>query len=426
MSTRIPVVIGVALVCAAAPVSAASQAGGGAYGGHSAAQYASRQTGTVTFSSRAPGSPTGLGESAFYVNPSDPSNPSAKPPAVRLTVSTFTPGFRIDTSVPVQCTATDQALQAEGDAACPAASRVGSGSATLATGLPGPGASVAVDIEAFNDLDQVVFIFKPHGTAAVAGVVRGMVENGNTLTTAIPSEPGGPPDLSSNLKQIQFSLDQVTARRGGRTVSYLTTPPTCPSSGLWVSHTTFTYSDGVSQVLAASTPCTAPTTPRRSSCARPSGRLTGRSLGPVALGITRARARGVFRRYSTRGRRYMDFFCLAGGPGIRVGYPSPKLLRTLSPAERRRVQGRVILALTASPHYALRGVRPGTRLAAVARRLPVGKGFHIGLNWWYLAPNGTHRGMLKVRRGIIEEIGVADKRLTSSRRAAWRFLTSFA
>jgi putative CocE/NonD family hydrolase len=162
----------------------------------------------------------------------------------------------------------------------------------------------------------------------------------------------------------------------------------------------------------------------RFSCARPSGRLAGRSLGPVQLGMTRKHVRGLFRRFSTRGRRYMDFFCPARN-GIRVGYPSPKLLRTLSRVERHRIKGRAVLALTSNPHYALRGVHPGAGLAMVARRLHVGQGFHIGLNWWYLTPNGRSRGVLKVRQGVIEEIGIADKQLTNHRPAQWRFLTSF-
>lgn len=160
------------------------------------------------------------------------------------------------------------------------------------------------------------------------------------------------------------------------------------------------------------------------SCPRPSGRLTQLMLGPVRLGMTRAQARSKFARHSTRGRRYMDFFCPAHG-GIRVGYPSPILLRTLPAEERARIQGRVIIALTANRHYALRGVHPGTRLTVVARRLDVGRGFHIGLNWWYLTPNGSSRGVLKVRQGVIEEVGIANLSLTHGREAAARFLSSF-
>jgi hypothetical protein len=142
--------------------------------------------------------------------------------------------------------------------------------------------------------------------------------------------------------------------------------------------------------------------------------------------MNRSRAHHLFARWSTRGRRYMDFFCLSP-IGIRAGYPSPALLRALPRKERRQVQGRVVLVLTANHHYALRGVHPGARLANVARRLGIGKGFGIGLNWWYLTPNGPSHGVLKVRHGIIEEIGIADKRLTGSKSRAVlrRFLKSF-
>src|SRR5664279_4306390 len=159
---------------------------------------------------------------------------------------------------------------------------------------------------------------------------------------------------------------------------------------------------------------------RQFSCARPSGRLSGRSLGPVRLGLTRARTRRLFARSSTRGRRDMDFFCPVRR-GIRVGYASSRtLLRSLSAAQRRRVSGRAVLVLTANRHYALHGVRPGTRLAEVRRRLHPGRPFHVGLNIWYLVGNGPTHGVLKVHSGVIEEIGIADLRLTRSRAAARR------
>ena len=104
--------------------------------------------------------------------------------------------------------------------------------------------------------------------------------------------------------------------------------------------------------------------------------------------------------------------------GIRAGYPSAGLLHRLSPKERRRVQGSVVLLLTADRRYTLRGARPGMRLASVARRLRVSRGVKMGPNSWYLAPGGSSRGVLKVRHGIIEEVGIADKRLTAGNRTA--------
>ena len=166
-----------------------------------------------------------------------------------------------------------------------------------------------------------------------------------------------------------------------------------------------------------------PTGRRGATCPRASGRLAGRNLGPLALGMTHSRARHLLPRFSARGHRYMDFYCLTP-IGIRAGYPSTAVTRTLSRKLRRRVQGRIVLALTADHHYALRGVRPGARLASVARRLRVGRRFRIGLNDWYLTPNGSSRGVLKVRHGIVEEIGIADKRLTNGFRAQRRFLNT--
>ena len=161
------------------------------------------------------------------------------------------------------------------------------------------------------------------------------------------------------------------------------------------------------------------------SCVQPTGSLSGRRLGPVTLGMTRAAIRKRFTRPTTGGRRDMDFFCTASRR-IRVGYASAALSRSLTRAQRRRVSGRAILVLTASRHYTLRGVHPGTRLTAkLQRRLHVGRQFHVGQNRWYLVAEPGSRGVFKVRRGTIQEIGIADPRLTRNRRAARRFFRSF-
>jgi putative CocE/NonD family hydrolase len=142
-------------------------------------------------------------------------------------------------------------------------------------------------------------------------------------------------------------------------------------------------------------------------CPAAAGSLTGAMLGPVSLGMTRAEARAAFVLSATRGRREMDFFCLSGS-GIRAEY----------------ARGRVALALSANPHYALRGIRPGTSLRS-AGRLRLNRPFSIGRNRWYLTAGRTVRGVLKVRHGVIEEVGIADGRLLTSRRDARRFLNSF-
>jgi hypothetical protein len=162
------------------------------------------------------------------------------------------------------------------------------------------------------------------------------------------------------------------------------------------------------------------------SCGRPTGRLAGRRLGPVRLGARRSAVRRAMRRFSRRGRHDMDFFCLLGGPGIRVGYPSSKLLRALPRGQRRRVSGHAVLALTANRYYSLRAVRPGESVAEARPSLKLRRAFQIGLNTWYLTPNGSSRGVLKVRHGRVQEVGIADQRLTENPDIARRFLSSFS
>lgn len=84
-----------------------------------------------------------------------------------------------------------------------------------------------------------------------------------------------------------------------------------------------------------------------------------------------------------------------------------------------------MLALTTNPFYTLDGVKPGTSLASAAHHLKLSKVIRLGLNDWYVIPAATSNGVLKVRHGIIQEIGIANKRLTATRTAQTRLLISF-
>jgi hypothetical protein len=152
-------------------------------------------------------------------------------------------------------------------------------------------------------------------------------------------------------------------------------------------------------IWPGSSATSAPST--RLRCPPATGRLARRSLGPVSLGVRRARVRA-------RGR------CL-GAFGIRVAYPSRATLRTLAPKARHRFAGRVAVILTSNPHYALRGVRPFARLATARRRFRIGRGMRIGVHTWYLVAAGASRGVLEVRRGVVVAVGIAEKALTARR-----------
>jgi hypothetical protein len=163
--------------------------------------------------------------------------------------------------------------------------------------------------------------------------------------------------------------------------------------------------------------------PHVAHCPPASGSLSGDMLGPLKLGMTRAQALRAFAHSSNRGKKYEDFFCLTPR-GVRVGIASPKLIKTL-PRTERNLEGTVIWASTSSYYYTVQGVRVGATVAAAGHHLKLTSPFHIGKNYWYLAPNGSSTAVLKVRGGIVEEIGIAEKALTSGRKAQRAFLVSF-
>jgi hypothetical protein len=174
----------------------------------------------------------------------------------------------------------------------------------------------------------------------------------------------------------------------------------------------------------ATSPGVAVPVPHVARCPAATGSLTGATLGLVRLGITRAQARHAYTHSSNRGKQFEDFFCLTP-IGVRVGYASPKLLATVPHAERGHLRGRVIWASTSSGYYAVDGVRVGAAVTAAGRQLTLTAPIHVGRNDWYLAPNGTSTAVLKVRDGIIEEIGIGDPSLTRGHKAQVAFLTSF-
>lgn len=146
------------------------------------------------------------------------------------------------------------------------------------------------------------------------------------------------------------------------------------------------------------------------SCPAPFGRLAGLSLGALRLGARRSQARSVLRRYVVSSNGFDDF-CLARGAGISAGYATSALLRRLPIRERVRERGRVVMLLSANPHYTLRGTRPGMRLASLAPRLHAVRAFRRGGRTWYVMHGRRVNGILVVRAGRIVVIGIAKRLL---------------
>jgi hypothetical protein len=159
-----------------------------------------------------------------------------------------------------------------------------------------------------------------------------------------------------------------------------------------------------------------------SRCAPPEGAIKGKTLGRARLGRTRSAERRAFPSFSRR-RAGVDRFCIRGGGHIRIGYMTK---RTLGKFARRRRRGdRAVLILTTSRHYAIRGVRHGSRVRTLRKRFRRARSFRIGRNRWYVAPGRRTRLVFKTHRRRVEEIGIAERRPTRTRRRAKRFLRNF-
>jgi FG-GAP repeat len=156
--------------------------------------------------------------------------------------------------------------------------------------------------------------------------------------------------------------------------------------------------------------------PKVARCPAATGSLTATKLGQLALGMTRAQARHAYRKSSNRGRKYEDFFCLTPR-GVRDGYGSPK--------EPKRYRDRVIWISTSSAYYAVHHIRVGATIPSAEKIVKLTDPYVVGKNTWYFTTNGGSNAIFKVRDNVIQEIGIADKALTTGKKAQKRFLTSF-
>jgi 6-phosphogluconolactonase (cycloisomerase 2 family) len=203
---------------------------------------------------------------------------------------------------------------------------------------------------------------------------------------------------------------------------------TATSADTLTSSTTVDYT-----VFAPSTPALNPPTPTPqpapapivNTCPAATGQLSGNALGLITLGMTRAQASGQYAQSSVRARHHSQYFCVSAGP-VQAGYPSRRLLKTLSAKQRRAVRGRVVLALTANRYYALNGVHAGTSLKTALKVLHAGPVILVAGHAWYMAPNGSATAIIEARHGTVQKIGTASKRLTQSRAAQRAFVSSFS
>ena len=213
-------------------------------------------------------------------------DPNAKPSPIRKVVVAAAPGTRFDTGAVAKCTATDDELMAEGRGACPPDSRIGAGKLTADTGFGPPVDPVAGDLTLFNSGTAIIEVVTAPGTDRAVGIDRLRID-GSTLTGAPPTTPGGPPDGETAVRQIDFTIERATG--------FVTTPPSCPHSGEWITRGTFGFADGAEGTVTSASAChrvtarlsLAPTRVRLGRLTRFTARVVGAPTGCTRGSIVR-------------------------------------------------------------------------------------------------------------------------------------------
>jgi hypothetical protein len=201
-----------------------------------------KQTAKVTLTATKPNASSGINAAIFS---SDPGAEFQKPQALKVLTLTFPAKtrFNFKSKAIAQCTASDVEIKATGGAACPAKSRLGSGSATAngAPVLP----TIPETVSAFAGKDEVLLLLVPK-LAGSTSVLHGKV-SGNRLTVELPAIAVGP--VSIVLTELRLSVKAI-----GKGSSTFLRAGKCTKKR-FVVKSSFLYQTGEKLTLTSSSKC---------------------------------------------------------------------------------------------------------------------------------------------------------------------------
>jgi hypothetical protein len=209
--------------------------------GAGAASASSKFTNTfeMGFSTSQPSVSAGL---HTHITWSDPGAPFGVPPVLRRIAFRFPAGTEFSTAALPTCSAPDFVLLVGQVAACPANSRIGSGS-TIGE-LP-TGTQLHTRVTLFNGPGQIIVLVTFAGLTAT-------VFRDDVGSDAITVNPFLPPGVS--LADLDLTIDPHTSAAN---IAYLRTPPSCPAAGGWPITAEFSYTNGATDSRESRSPCQA-------------------------------------------------------------------------------------------------------------------------------------------------------------------------
>jgi len=148
----------------------------------------------------------------------------------------------------------------------------------------------------------------------------------------------------------------------------------------------------------------------RVGCPAPVGKLTTAGLGPMQLDETLGEAKLSLPSSTFKRGVDLERFCLSPA-GVTVGFPDPALAALLKGTPGRN---QLVWELTGNPHYSYRGIAPGIALSTAQQILTGGTTVPQGATTYYLVPTRVSTIVLAARGGVVEQLGIADRRVTAS------------
>jgi hypothetical protein len=195
-----------------------------------------------------PNTPTGA-----VLNLTRPDEADGKPKTETRGVFRLPAGTVINQDAVPPCTKDDLTWQVEGTAACPD-SYLGNGYVTLVSGLGPPVDPFDVDQHWYYAPGELVALYTKHGTTYPILEVGHAQIDGATISADLDLPPGYPPGTKTSPKDTDLTIQPYVGPRG----TFITTPPTCPSSGKWITTVTLSYEDGTDETVSDAMPCERP------------------------------------------------------------------------------------------------------------------------------------------------------------------------
>jgi hypothetical protein len=200
---------------------------------------------TLRLTSSQPGTPAGA-----ILDLTRPDGPDGKPKTEATGIFQLPAGTTVDQHAVPPCTNDDVTWQIEGDSACPN-SHIGSGFATLITGLGPPIDPVGIDEQWYYAPGEIVALYSAHDHPFPVLKVGHVQIHGATFVAPLDLPPGYPPGTKTAPKRTDVTIQPYVGAHG----AFITTPATCPADGHWITTVTLHYEDGSTDTISDATPC---------------------------------------------------------------------------------------------------------------------------------------------------------------------------